>query len=133
MRLGARAAEVDLDRRRVQLEDGEILEYDRLVVTTPLPGFLRMTRGGPEGLAAEADRLDWSVVACLNLGVDRPGIADGAHWIYFPDESVPFYRAGFPSNFSADVAPGGTSSMYVEFGLGRDEPFDPPTSISPGI
>ena len=61
------------------------------------------------------------MVGCLNLGVDRPGIADGAHWIYFPDREVPFYRAGFPSNFSETVSPPGTSSMYVEFGLDRGQ------------
>jgi protoporphyrinogen oxidase len=84
-----------------------------------------MLRGGGEDWAALAGRLDWSNVACLNLGVARPSIADGAHWIYFPDDDVPFYRAGFPSNFSSGVAPRGMSSMYIEFGLRRDEQFDP--------
>lgn len=124
MRTGRRVVEVDLDRRRALLDDGQAIDYERLVVTTGLPQFLRMVRGGPAGLAAMADRLDWSVVACLNLGVDQPEIADGTHWIYFPDEDTPFYRAGFPSNFSDSVAPPGTSSMYVEFGLGRGAPFD---------
>jgi protoporphyrinogen oxidase len=124
MTLGAKAVEVDLDRRVVTLEGGERLEYRQLVVTIPLPAFLRMTRGGPGSLEGEADRLDWSVVACLNLGVDRGEIAAGAHWIYFPDRDVPFYRVGFPSNFSTAVAPPGTSSMYVEFGLRRGETPD---------
>jgi len=123
--LGRRVIGVDLEARQVELEDGESLGYERLVVTTPLPGFLRMTRGGPAGLAALADRLDWSVVGCLNLGIDRADIAEGAHWIYFPDTDAPFYRVGFPSNFSDAVAPAGASSMYVEFGLARDEIFEP--------
>ncbi len=121
----SRVTEVDLDRRRVVLEDGETLAYERLVVTLPLPAFLRSLRGGPPELTAAADNLDWSVVACLNLGVDRAEIADGAHWIYFPDADTPFYRVGFPTNFSDGVAPPGCSSMYVEFGLRRDEAFDP--------
>ena len=125
MRCGCPVVEVDLERRRVTLRSGETLPYEALAVTTPLPMFLRMVRGGPGGLEELADQLDWSVVACLNLGVDRAGIADGAHWIYFPDEDVPFYRAGFPSNFSDAVAPPGSSSMYIEFGLRRDEDFDP--------
>ncbi len=125
MSLGRRAVRVDLAARRVVLDDGESLAYDQLVVTTPLPAFLRMARGGSDRFAELAERLDWSVVACLNLGVGRPAIADGAHWIYFPDPDTPFYRVGFPSNFSDTVAPVGTSSMYVEFGLSRGEPFDP--------
>lgn len=123
MRLGSRVVGVDLTRREIELQDGEKQPYERLVVTVPLPAFLRMLRGAPSDLVAQAVGLDWSVVGCLNLGVDRPGIADGAHWIYFPDPEVPFYRVGFPTNFSAGVAPPGTSSMYVEFGLKRDEPL----------
>lgn len=118
IRLGARAVGVDLEAKVVRLQDGDRLSYDELVVTIPLPAFLKMT-GGDAG-----DRLDWSVVGCINLGVEREHIADGAHWIYFPDPEVPFYRVGFPTNFSDAVAPPGTSSMYIEFGLKKDEPFD---------
>jgi protoporphyrinogen oxidase len=126
LRTGARVVEVDLQRRTVRLESGEQLDYDQLVVTTPLPGFLQMIRGGDE-IAELGQDLDWSVVACLNLGIERAEIANGKHWIYFPDKDVPFYRAGFPSNFSKTVAPEGTSSAYVEFGLRRGEAFDAPT------
>lgn len=125
MRLGARVVEVDLDGRRATLDSGERLDWERLVVTGALPSFLRMTRGGPGGLAEAAEGLDWSVVGCLNLGVDRERIADGVHWLYFPDADAPFYRVGFPSNFCSASAPAGCSSMYVEFGLRRGEDPDP--------
>lgn len=124
LREGARVAAVDLDARQVTLADGETIAWDELVVTIPLPAFLRMLRGAPAGVVEQADRLDWTVVGCLNLGLDRPRIADGAHWIYFPDDDAPFYRVGFPSNFSRSVAPEGCSSMYVEFGLRRGEDPD---------
>jgi protoporphyrinogen oxidase len=124
MQLGRRVVAVDLERRTVRLEPEETLGYDALVVTIPLPRFLQICGGGPPRLARAAGRLDWSVVGCLNLGVDRAEIADGAHWIYFPDTDVPFYRVGFPSNFAPSTAPPGASSMYVEFGLRRDEPLD---------
>lgn len=124
VRTGARVAGVDLDRRRVTLASGESLAYERLVVTIPLPAFLGMARcAGLDGPALAA-RLDWSVVACLNLGIDRPGVGEGAHWIYFPDPDVPFYRAGFPHAFAPASVPPGASSIYVEFGLARDEAAD---------
>lgn len=125
LRRGQRVVEVDLGRRQVRLQSGEKLDYSRLVVTLPLPAFLEMCRGGAEDFGPLAQRLDWSIVGCLNLGVDRPQLAGGAHWIYFPDSDTPFYRVGIPSNFSASVAPAGTSSMYIEFGLKRHEPFEP--------
>jgi protoporphyrinogen oxidase len=124
MRLGSRVEQVDLRRRVVRLADGEELSYERLVNTLPLPQFLRMLDGGGDEFDQLAGELDWSVVACLNLGVERGDLGDGAHWIYFPDDDVPFYRVGFPSNFSGSVAPEGAGSMYVEFGLGREERYD---------
>ena len=125
LRLEARVREVDLDRKTVTLATGETIGWTRLVVTIPLPAFLSMARGGGLEGAALAARLDWSVVGCLNLGFDRPGIGDGAHWIYFPDGDAPFYRVGFPHAMSAGVAPPGASSAYVEFGLARGEAADP--------
>ena len=124
LRMDARVVEIDAHDKIVTLAGGEHLDYDQLVVTVPLPGFLRMLRGAGEELPPLADRLDWSVVGCFNLGVEREDVGDGAHWIYFPDPEVPFYRVGFPSNFSDRVAPPGCSSMYVEFGMRRDETLD---------
>jgi protoporphyrinogen oxidase len=126
LRCGARVTEVDLARREVMLADGERIAWDHLVNTLPLPTFLGMLRGEDGRLRREATALDWSVVGCLNLGIAREGLAGGTHWTYFPDPEVPFYRVGYPSHFSAHVAPPGTTSLYVEFGLKRGEPDDVP-------
>ena len=125
VRYRARAVAVDLDRKIVTLEGGETLGYERLVSTIPLPRLLAMAVGGGFDGAALAPRLDWSVVGCLNLGLARPDVGGGVHWMYFPDADAPFYRVGFPHAMSGGVAPPGTSSLYVEFGLRRDEPADP--------
>jgi len=125
VRYGARVERIDLDRRQVALASGERIGFERLVSTLPLPELLeRLTGAQAPALRNEAASLDWSVVACLNLGVDQADLAEGAHWIYFPDDDAPFYRVGFPTNFSPAVAPAGTGSMYVEFGLRRDEPLE---------
>jgi protoporphyrinogen oxidase len=125
LRTNSRVRAVDLARRNVTLATGETIAYDRLVSTIPLPHLLGMACGlGFDG-AALAARLDWSVVGCLNLGIARPDVGSGAHWVYFPDREAPFYRAGFPHAMSDGVCPRGTSSLYVEFGLRRDEPVDP--------
>jgi protoporphyrinogen oxidase len=118
VRCGARVEAVDLDRRTVRVAGGETIAWDRLVATIPLPQLLGMAgRSAPE--------LDWTVVGCLNLGLDRPGLGGDAQWIYFPDPEVPFYRVGFSHNIVPGVCPEGTSSLYVEFGLKRGEAADP--------
>jgi protoporphyrinogen oxidase len=125
LRTGARVTGVDLERKFVTLGTGEEIAYERLVSTIPLPLFLGMARGGGIEGGALASRLDWSVVGCLNLGIARPDVGGGAHWIYFPDANAPFYRVGFPHAMSDGVCPPGASSLYVEFGLKRGEPADP--------
>jgi len=125
LRTRARVAAVDFGERVVTLDSGEKVAYHRLVSTIPLPLLLRIGHGGGLNGADLAARLDWSVVGCLNLGIARPGVGSGAHWIYFPDPDVPFYRAGFPHAMSDGVCPPGTSSLYVEFGLTRAESADP--------
>ena len=125
VRTGSRVVAVDLDRRTVTLAGGDVLGYERLVSTIPLPTFLSIARGGGLHSRAAAARLDWSVVGCLNLGFDRPGVGGGAHWLYFPDPDAPFYRVGFPHAMSGGVCPPGTSSVYLEFGLSREQNEEP--------
>jgi protoporphyrinogen oxidase len=57
--------------------------------------------------------LRWVSVYSINLGIARERISD-KHWIYFPERAYPFYRAGFPMNFSPSLGPPGCSSLYVE-------------------
>ena len=121
---GSEVIAVDLDKKTLRVADGSEHDWENLVVTTPLPRFLNMVQGGGRDWKEAASVLDWSVVASLNLGVERAELGDGNHWTYFPDDDVPFYRVGFPSNFSKSVAPAGCSSMYIEFGFGREESFD---------
>ena len=47
------------------------------------------------------------------MGVAREQVSD-KHWLYFPEPEYPFYRLGFPMNFSPALGRPGCSSMYVE-------------------
>jgi protoporphyrinogen oxidase len=55
-------------------------------------------------------------VVVFNVGVAGACPVDD-HWIYYPEPALPFYRVGFPSNFSDGVAPPGTYAMYVELSV----------------
>jgi protoporphyrinogen oxidase len=123
LRTGAEVVEVDVAARTLALASGETLSWERLVSTLPLPRLLGILRGAPKELVAAADRLAWTVVFDLNLGIDRPDLAGGDHWLYFPEPEYPFYRVGFPSNICPAMVPEGCGSMYVEFaGLPGERP-----------
>jgi protoporphyrinogen oxidase len=116
LRCEASVESVDPLRREVTLQGREVLPWRRLVSTIPLPVLLRSLvladgDGSPRRLA---DDLRWTSVIDLQLGIGRAGVGDGAHWIYFPEPELPFYRVGFPSNVCAALAPAGCSALSVE-------------------
>ncbi len=128
IRTGARVRTVEARKRAVIAwvkgsARPERIGYRYLISTAPLPDLLNMTSGIPLSLSAAALRLRWSSVLCLCLGA-RGFAGRPEHWIYFPDEEVPFYRAGFPANFSRRVGPAGGVSYYVEAAFDPRRPPD---------
>ncbi len=121
----AELIEVDTVRRRATFKVGtngtRVVEYDELVSTIPLPDLVRRCPDLPAALRDAAEGLRCVSVYSVNLGVARERVTD-MHWIYFPEHDFPFYRAGFPMNFSSTLGPAGCSSLYVEVSHRPDEP-----------
>ncbi len=106
---GSKVAEVDVGNRLATLQDGRAIRYERLVSTMPFSKLLAAT--GQQAHPA----LTWNKVLVFNLGFDKPSAGD-AHWVYFPQRDLPFYRVGFYDNiFGTD-----RMSLYVELGYPHD-------------
>jgi protoporphyrinogen oxidase len=110
--LGQSARHIDLARRTVLLDDGEV-PFDVLVSTIPLPTLLRLLSHVPAAVTAAASKLRFTHLHYLDLGLAVPN-ANPYHWLYVPEEKYPFYRVGCYSHFSEKLAPAGKSSLYVE-------------------
>jgi protoporphyrinogen oxidase len=123
IRTGTRVTGVDPTRKAVALEDGSEVPYRALISTMPLPELLALAGALPSALTSVAEKLRFSAVLGVCLGLDGP-INRKDHWIYFPDESLPFYRMGFPPNFSDKVAPAGCGSVYAEAAFIPGSPLD---------
>jgi len=110
---GCELIEVETARRRATFSDGRVEEYETLVSTIPVPELVRRCTDLPKAIHEAAGGLRCVSVYNVNLGVSREKVSD-KHWIYFPEPEFPFYRAGFPMNFSPSLGPPGCSSLYVE-------------------
>jgi protoporphyrinogen oxidase len=115
---GMELMEVDTKRRRAvfrRRDDGQACEefYESLVSTIPIPELLKRCLDFPQHLKEAAESLRWVSVSNVNLAVSREQVSD-KHWLYFPEPAYPFYRVGFPMNFSPALGRSGCSSMYVE-------------------
>ena len=121
---GTKVDRVNALARTVTLDSGEVLPYSSLISTMPLPGLLEITEGLNSSLAQAAGSLRYSSVLGICMGLDGP-VNTQDHWVYFPDERLPFYRVGFPTNFSDRVAPAGCGSLYAEVAF---KPGSPPNA-----
>jgi protoporphyrinogen oxidase len=110
---GHRASKIDLDNRTVHFDNGRSLRYERLISTIPLPRLLRLCGEIPQAVQEAASRLRTNSIRVVNLGLGGPAVRP-RHWVHFPEKDVSFFRISFPSNFAADLAPHGNSSISAE-------------------
>jgi len=122
---GMELMEVNTKLRRARFRnrlDGRVTDeaYDSLVSTIPVPELIGRCHDFPQHLKEAARALRWVSVSNVNLAVAREEVSD-KHWLYFPEPAYPFYRVGFPMNFSPALGRSGCSSLYVELSHRPDE------------
>jgi protoporphyrinogen oxidase len=122
VRLRSTVEAVDPARRAV-LVGGEWLTYQALITTMPLPDLVARITDAPAEVLAAASRLRATSLTYLNVAC-RSRTPGDYHWLYVPEERLPFYRVGVYSNAMASMAPPGCASLYVELagrGAASDE------------
>lgn len=120
---GHEVTRIDGRKRTVRFSNGRVESYDSLLSTLPLPLVFDLLVEAPASLREAARKLQVVSILDINIGVDRPGVSD-RHWLYFPESRYVFTRVGFPTNFSDDAAPEGTSSLYIEVTHRPESPPD---------
>ena len=110
---------VDVEAKRVYFADGTEDAYDVLISAVPIPELIKMLRPAPSAQLDEASGLHNSHGLVVGVGVARPCPSEKC-WIYFPEESAPFYRVTYLSNYSPHIAPEGhflllTETSYSDF------------------
>lgn len=106
--------------RRELVFPRETLRYDALVSTIPLPSLLVLFDELPPEVRAAGEQLRATALYYLDLALTCPPRQD-FHWAYVPERRFPFYRVGYYSAFSDEMAPKGRSSVYVEL-ASRERP-----------
>ena len=76
----------------------------------------------PDSVQQAAARLRCASVTYWDVGVKGHNKPDDAHWTYFPEAHLPFYRVGSASAAFAYSAPEAHRSYYVETSHPRGTP-----------
>ena len=119
LELGRAPLGIDWEAREIVFED-EVVRYDVLLSSAPLPALVRLLAGAPGPVAEAASQLRCTHLYYLDVALRRP-CGKPLHWVYVPEAKYPFYRVGCYSNFSAAMAPPGKANLYVEL-ADRAEP-----------
>ncbi len=106
---------IDLKKKVVYFNNGQSEPFEYLISTMPLDILLSLLEEPASSSLAQArHHLRCNSVINFNLGINQNNLSE-KHWIYFPEEQYPFYRLGFPHNFSSSMTPPDCSSLYGEF------------------
>lgn len=109
------AISIDIKNKQIYFKNGKIKNYNILITTIPLDILLKIIKEPSNITLSDASKkLICNSVLNFNLGIERENLTD-KHWIYFPETKYPFYRIGFPHNFTSSMVPDGCSSLYGEF------------------
>lgn len=111
IKTGCKVESINVESKTVGLDNGEKLQYERLISTMPFVRLLDLT-----GVSYDRNLYGWNQVLVFNLGFDSKGPNTTDHWIYFPGKEYCFYRVGFYDN----ILGSDRMSLYVELGFGKD-------------
>jgi len=118
-----RAVTIDQYRREIVFEDSTIKKFKNLITTIPLPELSRLLVDMPPDVRHAFSMLRWTSIFVLNLGIKSDNLSE-RHWVYYPEEDLIFYRVGFPTSFSMDVAPSQRVSIYAEIAYSDTKKID---------
>jgi protoporphyrinogen oxidase len=127
--LNKRVEQVNSARKVVRFADGSEDCYDVLLNTMPLTELVPRLSDAPDAVRQATSGLSWSSGMFVGIGVAKPCPSDKC-WIYFPEETSPFYRITYLSRYSPFMAPDENHfSIITETSRSRWKPEDRDTIV----
>ncbi|MCJ1244879.1 hypothetical protein MMC30_002080 [Trapelia coarctata] len=102
---------VDAEGKKVTLEDGKTIAYEKLVTTMAVDSLVE--KMGDTELIDLSKGLYYSSTHVIGVGIrgERPETIGDKCWLYFPEDDCPFYRATIFSNYSPNNQPPASKSL----------------------
>ena len=122
--LGMGATRIIPSRKLVEFNGRDLVGYERLISTLPLPVAVDLIGDeAPADVRTAAANLMHNSIVCVNVGINRPDISP-YHWLYFYEKEFIFHRISFPGNCSDQTCPPGTSSVCCEIAFSKFRPLE---------
>lgn len=119
---GKQVIQIDSKKHRVYFSDDTDAEYDVLLTSMPLDLLVDLIDGV---VLPKASQLHYSRVSVVGIGIKGtvPEPLKTKCWMYFPEDTAPFFRATVFSNYSKHNAPKGTWSLMTETASSKFRPL----------
>ena len=114
--------EIDLERKEIRLNTGEVKPYTVLISTIPLPELIKCIKNVPKAVLDATSSLKWTSLLMLNFYIERK-IEKSSQWNYYYDEEIPFTRLFYMSKFAKNNAPEDCETLQIEIPYSKDEPL----------
>jgi protoporphyrinogen oxidase len=124
IRCGHRCVNLDLMNKKISFDNGNVVRYEFLISSLPLPELVSMANDIPEEVVNAARMLKATSIDLISVGFNRKIVKD--LWFYIYDDDILASRAHSPSVKSPENAPLGCSSLQFEiYSRGPESMFDP--------
>lgn len=114
--------EIDLKRKKVHLNTGEVTGYELLISSIPLPELIKCIKNVPKDVLDATNCLKWTSLLMLNFHIERE-INTTSQWNYYYDEGIPYTRLFYMSKFAKNNAPENCDTLQVEIPYSKDKPL----------
>ena len=114
IKLNHKVTSIDAKNKLVKFGHGDVVEYDEIISSIPLPELTtNIIEDVPEEVVEAGKKLACTSCIIVNIGIDRDDITD-AIWTYFYDTDIIFTRLSFPYRMSPNTVPPGCGSIQAE-------------------
>lgn len=103
---------ISFDKKELKFDDGEIVSYDKLISTIPLPQLIANS-DAPDTIKQFAKELHCSQVLIVNIVVNHPAVIQN-QWIYVYDEAFYSTRINFTDLLAPSNGVAGKCGIQVE-------------------
>ncbi|WP_100613699.1 protoporphyrinogen/coproporphyrinogen oxidase [Confluentibacter citreus] len=120
IRTNSKVCNINFLKNEITLKNGEILVFDNLISSLPLPEICKLINDIPEKVLKASQKLNFTSGYLVSLGFNKPDIGNKL-WFYIYDKDILPARVYSPSLKSKDNAPEGCSSLQAEIYFNRGE------------
>ena len=110
-----RLEKIFVDEKKAIFNDGIEVNYEILINTIPLDTFVNKFHSIPNDVSNSLKSLKKQPTTILHI-LGKGKINNEAHWIYIPNQTIPFYRVTIPGNINPLNCPDGYFALTLEFG-----------------